>query len=264
MNLMYLVFGQKVTYHYEAIFSILSFSSKAHIDKVYIYTDAPEFYKVLGERVTLCPIDDKKLREWEGDYQFFWRVKIKAIEDCNRKNPETPLIYLDSDTFLYTSAALMEQSLAEGKSFMHKKEGTLCKISSKTERVMWRQLKNKEFGGVVITKDHAMWNAGVVALPKEKQQACISLALNVCDDMCAAKVRPRLIEQFALSVALDHTYTLLPAEDYVGHYWGNKTEWDDAIQKYFVAAYLQNKTLDEVIAALDEFDFTQYSVEKKK
>jgi hypothetical protein len=258
-----MIFGKKIAYHYEAIFSILSFLTKAHIENIYIYTDAPEFYNILGKRVTLCLIDEDQLREWEGKYKFFWRVKIKIIEDCSRRNQEKPFMYLDSDTFLYKNAEFLEQSLSERKAFMHKKENLLRRCNSKTERIMWRQVRNKTFGGTTITKNHAMWNAGVVALPKEKQQEAIELALNICDDMCAQQVRPRLIEQFALSVALDATYSLLPAEDFVGHYWGNKEEWDHAISNFFVNAHLQNNNLEEEIASLSTFNFFQFPVIRK-
>jgi len=49
---------------------------------------------------------------------------------------------------------------------MHLKEGELSKLKSETERTMWRQVNGKVYGGIMMDKNKAMWNAEVVAIPK--------------------------------------------------------------------------------------------------
>lgn len=256
MNLIYLVFGKRSCYHYEAIFSFCSFLSLTEsVEKVLIYTDAPEFYKYMNDKVTICVIDEKKLDEWKGQYGFFWRVKIKAVEDAIYNNPEKKIIYLDSDTFVYKSPENFELLLDEGKAFMHKKEGLLSNSSSNTIKKMWRQLKGKTFAGLTLNSNHAMWNAGLIAIPVNKQKEAVNLALQLCDEMCAANVSRRLIEQLSFSLALQEMYSLLPAEDFVGHYWGNKDKWDNEIKDYFVKSHFQNLTIDDEIRNLTNFDY---------
>lgn len=109
-----------------------------------------------------------------------------------------------------------------------------------------------------------MWNAGLIALPACKQKETINLALQLCDAMSAAGVTPRLIEQFAFSLALQETYRLLPADNFVGHYWGNKNEWDSFINDYFVQSHFQNETIDNEIENIQKLNFGKIPLIRKE
>lgn len=266
MNLIYLVFGKRVSYHYEAIFSICSFLSfSKSVENVLVYTDAPEFYKHISDKVLVRPLAETELKQWMGEYDFFWRVKIKAMEDAISRFPNKKIVYLDSDTFIYKSLDEFDSLLTNGdKAFMHKKEAIISNSPSHTQTRMWKQMKGKTFEGVTINKDHAMWNAGFIALPIQKQEEVIAFALQLCDSMSAAKVTPRLIEQFAFSLALQERYILLPADDFVGHYWGNKKEWDIFISNYFIQSYFQNQGIEDEIKNIRNIDFKQMSLLQKE
>jgi hypothetical protein len=147
---------------------------------------------------------------------------------------------------------------------MHENEGRLSTLATKTERLMWKQVDGKTFGGVTITSSHSMWNAGVVILPREKKSLAVNLALSVCDDMCKAGVTRRLIEQFALSIALNETYGLEPASEWIGHYWGNKAEWNTAIGSFFTASHLRNVSVQQETAYIRTFDFLSLPVQKRR
>jgi hypothetical protein len=256
MQLLYLVFGTNIQNHFQAYFSILTFLRQEQQElRIKVMTDAPEFYQHLGAAIVVEVIGQATLREWEGEFKFFWRVKIKALEQAARQQPEMPLLYLDSDTFLYGSLPAMRQQLAAGQALMHEPEGLLSQLPSKTERRMWQQVQGQTFGGVTITPQHAMWNAGAVGIPAERSQEAIALALRICDDLCQQQVTPRLIEQFALSVALAETYGLHAARPYIGHYWSTKSAWNEPISRFLLTSHLQNRTLAEDLAALDTFDF---------
>ncbi len=265
MNLIYLVFGKKNSYHYEAIFSICSFLAVSKsVERVCIYTDAPEFYKHMGNKVTLCVVDEKQLEEWKGEYGFFWRVKIKAVEDAIQRYPGKITVYLDSDTFAYKSTSSFEQLLHSGNAFMHKQESLLSNSKSNTTTRMWHQMKGRTFSGITINEEHAMWNAGLIAIPVDKQTEAIHLSLQLCDDMCAANITPRLIEQLAFSLSLQETYSLFSSDDLVGHYWGNKDGWDGLISDYFAFSHLQNLTIDDEIDNLINFDFSQIPLVRRE
>ncbi|GGF15607.1 hypothetical protein [Hymenobacter cavernae] len=265
MQLLYLVFGNNIQNHFQANFSILSFLRQKEnlLTAITIVTDAPEFYQHLGPLVTTEVIAADTLLEWQGEYRFFWRAKIKALEYAAQRHPQAALLYLDTDTFLHGSLPQLAQALATGTAFMHEAEGALSSLPSKTERRMWQQVKGQTFGGVAMQEKLGMWNAGVVGIPAQRNLEAIALALRICDDLCAQQVTPRLIEQFALSVALEETYTLEEARPHIGHYWSTKTEWNGAISAFLLESHLKNRTLEADLAALSAFDYQQLPIKKK-
>ena len=264
MHLLYLTFGENINNHVEAHFSILSFlTQQDEITTINVVTDKPEFYKSLHNRINIISVDEKVLNEWKGKHNFFWRIKIKAIEMLCDLYKNEPVIYLDADTFLYTNIKHLKNTISQGVACMHENEGSLSAIKGKTLRTMWTQVKIKTYGAIKILPEHAMWNAGVVATPNIKNNAECNLALLVCDEMCKAKVTPRLIEQFALSVALFETYGLQPAANTIAHYWSNKTAWDETIKNFFISAQFRFFSTDNIIKEIKNFPFEMLPVKIK-
>lgn len=271
MNLIFLVFGTNERYHYEAIFPIWSFLAKNKaIGHIFVYTDAPNFYKSLAGKITIKEINPSVLQDWKGQYNYFFRTKIKAIEELDAAFPSQPLVYLDSDTFLYDDRLdFLSASLAANRAFMHKPENLLSDGNSSTERKMWKRFSGQTFGGVSIHASHVMWNAGFIALPVAKRRETIALALNICDDLCknmsTANFHSHTLEQFSFSLALQENYAsdFLSAEDFVGHYWSNKDEWDLLIKDYFALAYAEQYTQEDMLKILNHFDFKQVPVYRK-
>ncbi|MFT3932064.1 MAG: hypothetical protein QM726_00495 [Chitinophagaceae bacterium] len=264
MHLLYITFGKDISNHIQAAFSICSFlTQEPAIDSINIITDEPSFYKKLSDKLNVIETNHQQLEEWKGPHQFFWRIKIKAIAAICARYPNEPVVYLDTDTFLYSSAKQINEALYKGQALMHENEGPLSKAGSKTEKKMWAQVKNKNFGGTTIVETDAMWNAGVVATPNTKDQADIQMALQICDDMCAAGVTLRLIEQFALAVALQRMYGLIPADNNIAHYWSNKEEWNVTISRFFMQCWLQKLSLAETIELLQQMDLSITPVVKQ-
>ena len=213
--------------------------------------------------MTILPIDAARLQDWQGEYKFFWRAKIKALEFVGAQHPDIPLVCLDTDTLLHDPLAELSQTLSAGTAFMHEPEGCLAALTSKTDRRMWQRVQGHYFGGVIITRQHQMWNTGVVAIPAQRQQEAIGLALAICDGMSARQVTPRLIEQFTLSVALSETYAMQEARPYIGHYWSTKKEWNESIGTFLLESHLKQRDIAADIAALEHFDFQLNPVKKK-
>lgn len=265
MQLLYLVFGANVKNHFQANFSILSFlKQSAVLSGITVVTDAPDFYQHLAGHITVLPIAAATLQEWKGEFDFFWRIKIKALEYVMQQQPSQALLYLDSDTFLHGSLPQLQEKLAAGQAFMHEPEGALAALPSKTEKLMWQQTQGRLFGDVRLTEQHVMWNAGVVGIPTSGAGAAIALALRICDDLSRQQVTPRLIEQFALSVALAETFGLQPARPYIGHYWSAKEEWNEPIAAFLLESHLRNRSVPEELAALANFDYQQLPIKKRE
>jgi hypothetical protein len=254
MNITLLTFGEKVETHSQANLAILSLlNDPHHFNKIIVVTDNAKLYtKLLAHpQIVIEEIANDTLKDWLGRYSFFWRIKIKALELIVNKYTDAPIMYLDSDTVLKGSLAELKSMLDAGHHFMHLNEGYLCKAKTKTEKLMWKQVAGKTFGGVTISSQHCMWNAGVVGIPRQTAKQTISLALQICDDMCAANVTRRLIEQFAFSVALSETNMLKPADRYFAHYWSNKSEWNLFANLFFAETQLLGLGIEESIENLE-------------
>lgn len=244
MNLLLLTFGERLENHYQAAFSILSYLKDPLLKRVIVITDYPEFYRFFEQRIEIIEINSSTLSNWQdcgnNVAPFFWRVKIKALELLQRKYPDEHLLYVDSDTFLATNLTEIQTKLDNNQSVMHIYENALANKKSKTLQKMYLTLNMQTFAGVKIDGKTAMWNAGVIALPKNKAQELISLTLAICDEICATNCPRRLVEQFSFSVSLNHLTTLNACEQIIGHYWGNKPEWNAETSQFFTEALLKN------------------------
>ncbi len=261
MNILYFIVGNVTSYHTQCYFSILSFLSQGEVEGIYIYTDYPEFYATLADRVYVQQLSQERIKEWKGTTDYFWRLKIKTMEDFALKYPEKSFVYMDTDTFSYHSLEPLQQGLLDGKAFMHKNEGDIAGMKF-TLKHMWKQVEGKVFAGISFNNSANMWNAGLVALPAKTHLESISLALSICDEMCAAGVTPYFIEQFSFATALNHHYDLQAAEDMVAHYWSNKEEWNGIIADFFQRVYMQDMSFEQIMAALKNFDYKQAPVYK--
>ncbi|WP_044469863.1 hypothetical protein [Mannheimia massilioguelmaensis] len=264
MNLVLLTFGERLENHYQACFSILSFLKDPNIKNVIIVTDRADFYQFLNGQVKFIHINQQTLKEWQGKYQFFWRIKIKALEIVQQHYPEQNLLYIDSDTFLASNLDRMHVALNQGQTFMHKAEYTLGSQANNTIKKMYQSLNAQTFANIPLNEHSMMWNAGVIALPANKAKEIIQLTLQLCDEICATNCTRRLVEQFSFSIALNHQVKLQACDNLIGHYWSNKEEWNEMIAKFFVNGYLQNMSLEEAINQLRDFDWNCLPIHKKQ
>ena len=264
MNLVLLTFGRHSENHYQAMFAALSFLKDPLINKVVILTDQADFYRLIQEKAEIIHLDQKQLLEWQGPQQFFWRIKIKALERVQSDYPSDHLLYIDSDTFLAGDLKSIHTQLNAGHVLMYKRESVLADKTDKTLRKMYRTLNGKTLAEVKINGQSEMWNAGVIGLPASQAESLIRRALRLCDEICSTSCPRRLVEQFAFSLALDSTAKLHGCEQSIGHYWGNKTEWNQHITKFFADAMLKRLEYKECICLISRFNWQSVPLEKKR
>ena len=257
MTLMFLVFGDDHRNHLQANFAILTHLQYPEtVSRIVVMTDSPDYYRHLSDdRVIVDEVRVDELHDWRGPHDFFWRIKIKALEQLAERYPEDHVMYTDADTFCFGDPAGLQRRLNAGETLMHAREGKLAELPTRTEREMWKQTQGNTYGGISMNDQRIMYNAGVVAIPRGKVKEAVALALRVCDDMCAAGVTRRLIEQFALSLALAETGQLGAANDTIGHYWGNKEGWNERIGQFFVYHHFASSSLATQVRASGEVDF---------
>ena len=172
-------------------------------------------------------------------------------------------MYLDSDTFFYKNTAVLRTALQNGNQFMHLNEGKLSQLSSKTEKLMWKQMKGKSYENIIINENVAMWNAGLIGV-SQRHFECLDLTLRINDAMCADGVTRRLIEQFAFSLGLNQYSELQPADHIVGHYWGNKIQWNDTISLFLRECLMKKYDLGTVIERVREMELTKMPIRIKE
>lgn len=257
MNIVYLVFGNNMDAYQQVYFSIYSALAYKNIeDRIIVVAEDPSLFNSFKENIEIIPINRDIIKEWEGKYQFFWRVKIKALQLVAQKYPSDSILYVDGDTFFYQNTDALRNGLKNGQNYMHIEEGRLSVLSSKTEKLMWKQMKNKTYHNTKIDENSAMWNAGLIGI-SNKHLDCLALTLEINDAMCADDITRRLIEQFAFSLGLNKFSVLQPADDIVGHYWGNKKQWNKIIDHFLKECFMKNYSLDEIIACVKEMDLTK-------
>jgi hypothetical protein len=264
-KLLYLTFGKSKSIHCQAAFSILSFLARGwHCDHIVVMTDSPSAYSFFENRINILEVNEALLRNWRGQTNNFFRAKIKALEHCIGQSSGENWLYLDSDTFLFQEFQQLQTALENGRPLLHLCEGRLSELKSKSVRQLWSCTKNRSFGGIHFDEQTAMWNAGVIGIPGKAAPAILTKVLQVCDELCREKIRPRLIEQLSFSVVLAHFGGLRPSEDCVAHYWSNKPEWEAAIAAFFADCFLEGLDFKGVLGKMAGFDFQKIPVERKE
>lgn len=246
MNIVYLLFGNNLEHYQQVYFSIYTaLVHKSEDDKIVVITEQPNLFTHFHDLIETIEINKDIIVEWEGIHKFFWRVKIKALELIATKYPSQHILYMDGDTYIYNNLNLLKEELDKGQNFMHVNEGKLCELSSKTEKTMWKQMNGKTFAGIQMNTETCMWNAGLIAISNQ-HLASLTLCLKLNDELCAANVTRRLIEQFSFGQATNQYSKLKPADHVVGHYWGNKEQWNEVISQFLKTSFMKNLTVKEI------------------
>ena len=199
--------------------SILLCKKEAPDIQIHLYTDESS----IGQRWPIIQhiLTPEQLTQWQGPKGFFWRIKMQVIADLCALYPNDPILYLDADTLALDLPGLQAQLSAP---MMHLNEGALGTLNTKTERRTLRELDQKTFQGITTTAQSAMFNAGVIALPPGYGEA-IEQAIALCDSYLETQAPPRLLEQLALSLALNKNHLLKEAQPFIAHYWSTKDWW---------------------------------------
>ncbi|WP_121965092.1 hypothetical protein [Myroides sp. N17-2] len=264
MNIVYFVFGSNINYYQQVIFSICTaLVNKEESDRIIVIAEEPTLFKLVADFVTIIPIDNDIISEWKGDYNFIFRTKIKALQLIAERYPDQHILYLDGDTFFYKSLTVLKQELYKGNGIMHVKEDALYQKKTKTEKKLWSKVKDKTFANILVDKSINMWNAGVIGIPNTNFDL-INVALQINDEMCDNNALCFLVEQLSFSIVLEKQLKLNACDHVIGHYWGNKEEWDVIISDWMKKSLMSNYTLQEMIEEVKNVPFHEIPVYVKR
>lgn len=260
MTILYLTFGEKTEFHVQAYLSMLSFRRQlTSDDRIVMVTTAPRLYHHMQDWAEVIPIDDQQIEAWQGDYHFFWRAKIKAIEYVSQMYPDDDILYLDCDTILFGDINALRQPLKDGCGLMDENEGHPSRMKTKTLR-MWKTIAGRTYDGITLGAKHNMYRAGVVGIPHAKAPEVLTTALALCDGMLADGAERIVIEQYSLSVALFERVGLRETYPVIAHYWASKEYWIKAGMELMVRVLLTKASPEEEMQMYEALDFSQLPI----
>ena len=56
---------------------------------------------------------------------------------------------------------------------------------------------------------------------------------------------------------------LFRSKPFIGHYWSNKDEWNEAIRKFMLESFLKGNSVQDDIEAISKFDFSRIAIQKR-
>jgi hypothetical protein len=262
MKIVLHTFGANQIFYMQSTFLILNWLKyKNEIDSINVITERPEYYRKLEKYINIIPIDGNTIKEWKGEFDFVFRVKLKAIElIINQNSNKQPILYLDTDTFIYKGFHELKDSLSAGKGIMHINEGQLSECPTRSGARLWKRIRNQTFAGYTISENDCMWNAGVIGIPADNCSKIIETAIRMCDEICARINVNFLIEQFSVSVTLQRMVEMQEASGWIGHFWGNRDCWNNLISAFFSESYMKNSSVEEDIERISDFNFRQIPI----
>lgn len=264
MNFVYLAFGDNLTIYKQVCFSIYTaLIHKNQADRIVVVTDRVCYFQHLKQEIEFIVLDKDLIEQWQKANNGFFRIKIKAMEAASLKYPLQDLLYLDGDTYIFNDLAQIRRELSKGQNFMHVKELKLSDFVTQSQKQMWMALKDKEFDGIAVDETSYMWNAGAVAICKE-DLTFLQQVVKVNDQMCEHLDQRYFVEQFAFSVVLANIGVLKPLDNYIGHYWGNKSNWEQRINQLLIQSYLKDYTLEQVLQTVKQMDLTDLATKGRQ
>lgn len=216
-----------------------------------IYTDNKEYFEsYLPVSTIYKTLNQDVLKKWKGEINFHHRVKIEMILDFV-KNHDGSFLYLDTDTYFLKPIDKIWDEIAAGKMVMHIQEGILSSKKNLTLSKMSRFVSKNDF---IIDRKHtkispntAMWNAGVLGFNSDSKHL-IKKVLELTDEMYV-KYQKHYIEQFAFSYFFSLENNLIPADEYIYHYWNFK-EFRSVMDDFLTR--MNGKSFDEIAAQTDK------------
>lgn len=266
MNLVYQAYGRddvigQVLFSCTTLLSRLSENSSL---KVIIYTDQGKRLRSFfteESRVHIEEVEPKQIQVWRGDIDFVHRVKIEILKNAANKWQNT-VLYADGDTFFNADPTERFKMVSDDVSLMHLPENALSEgrdpLSKKICKFVRKESFHVDSSELKVSENTVMWNAGVIGV-STKNCSMFKDILELTDQMYS-KYPKHVMEQLAVSVALQKKTKVLRTDDIIGHYWNQKDEFQTAIDSHLE----KHKTLSQSIENLRDFQWPRAPKPKPK
>jgi hypothetical protein len=218
-RIVYLAAGSGDDLHTQAHYAVLSALAWAPEAAVHVFTDQPQRYANIAQHVRLEPLPPAP-----PDADPF-RLKLEVVRHAAERFPEDVILFCDVDTFFLRDAQPLLARLRHGDHLLHRMEYELERQPTAQMRRFRRALQRAG----VVCDGAAMWNSGMIGLPAGSA-GLVEQALQTLAQLAPQTPKKYLAEQFAISLALQRTASLAPAEAFVFHYWYQKQDYTRAIR----------------------------------
>lgn len=210
-----------------SLYSALAFKTDADVS-LQVYTDAPSVYQPLAKVVGIQEVTHEKLELMCGAARLPFRMKLALLVEALRIDSQSPVVFIDADTFFFRNFEPLLQQIDPRNAVMHIREWHVASASIGQLRRFRRNMQQVRYQGATVNLNVYMWNSGVIGL----HPACVGVleeALSFCDAVWSQYSKP-FVEQFAVASFLQKANIVLhPAADYIFHYWYQKPEYQRAI-----------------------------------
>jgi hypothetical protein len=249
-KILYLAHGPKYN-HKQVIFSVLTWlyflDKKKEEVKIIIYTEDQAFFeKYLGIQTNINYeiLTPEIMKEGKGYFDFIHRLKIWIIKH-NIEKYNSNVLYLDGDTYLIKCPVSLLNLISKEKTIFHCYEYTASEGGDEHEGDGWllfrKLVRNYEYTlygkSFKIGMDAEMWNAGVLGIHKENHHLLNDLF--DLTDQIIEKSYLKTAEQFAFSYIMAQNTKLIPAKEYIFHYYSSRSK---AIYNYHIHVFLKATT----------------------
>jgi hypothetical protein len=217
---------------------------------VWIYTDNPDFFNSFKDcwlNLKFRQLDAAKLAEWRGSIDFVHRVKVAMLQDFV-KDKDGQVLYLDTDVYFIGAATGVFQNIADGKLYMHTKEGPVHGSDNVVFRKLSQFIKSRGnelptgSSSIHIPEGTTMWNAGVLGFPS-RHDRLLNSVLEFTDSVYEEYPK-HIVEQYAFSIFFSNEGSIFPADTVIFHYW-NLKELRAVLQSFF--EHFSDSSWDELV-----------------
>jgi hypothetical protein len=212
---------------------------------IHVYTDAPEAFARLGDRVTFRPLERDEIRAWAGPFGFHHRAKPAAMLDLAARHPGDKLLFADADTVFVGPVAAVFERIGPAAAVMHEREYHVATSDLAVMHRFRRRLRKATFRGAPVELGWEMWNSGAVGV-HPAHAAALGEWLAFVDEVYP-RTRKWLVEQYGIATVLQRRgLALSEAADVLVHYWFDKDGYVAAARALLDAT--RGLSLDETLA----------------
>src|SRR5690348_9536597 len=230
VHLLYLAIGSsdlQVQASYAA-YSALAYQGALNLS-VHVYSDAPAAFEPLEHAITVHPVSERQVSEWKGPGDYPYRMKIAALAEMTKDYADSPVLFVDSDTFFFGSAEKVLARVGNGRAVLHRNEYPVLTHPTGQLEKFRRRLGKFRFRGSPVDLDADMWNSGAIGL-HPSQFHLLNTALAFIDAV-SPHYKKQLVEQYAVSYFLQKNARLHACDDVLLHYWAQKPEYQQKIEE---------------------------------
>lgn len=197
-------------YDLEVLYSINTLLKYTQKKRIYLYTDHPEKFSLLG--INVVDITGE-VDEWSNSMSYMHRIKIKVIEHALFSHSKK-IIFVDSDTFFKRNPEPLFSLINNQNVVLHTFERKdpypqMAGFSSFLKESLLFQ----------YSKETSMYNSGIVGI-SEFNQEILTQTLDLIDVMHENFPSIHTIEQLSLSEVLRlNKINITTCQDIVIHYW---------------------------------------------